>query len=196
MGIVEPDRNFNSKLIISKVYKHYFQDVLLEKVFKIDKMVRLAPITETDENNSRQGFAFFISYAHKDEIFKDELKKHFSGLRRNGFIRDWDGRAIFPGEDWDYEIKQKLEQAHVILFLISSDFMDSDYINDVEIKRAIDRHNEHHVKIIPVIIRPCDFDSLPLKKYQAVPKDKRPISSWENRDEAYLDVVNQIKRIL
>lgn len=86
--------------------------------------------------------------------------------------------------------------SQIILFLVSSSFMASNYIHDVEISEAIKRHEKGEVKIVPIIIRPCDYQSLPLSKYQGLPKDFNPISKWDDRDDAWLDVVNGIKKLL
>ncbi len=138
----------------------------------------------------------FISYAHADEAYKNKLEKFLSGLKRQGAIDWWTDRAIVAGEDWGNEIKQGLLNSNVILFLVSSDFMASDYINDVEIAQAIKRHEAGEVIIVPVIIRPCDFTSLPLQKFQALPKNALPISKWQNEDEAFMDVVNGLKNLI
>ena len=138
----------------------------------------------------------FLSYSNKDHEFREELKKHFSGLTKLNVIKLWYDGLIQPGEPWDATIKRNLEEADYILFLISADFMNSDYINDVEIKRAIERHDRKQVKIIPIIVRPCDHASLPINQLQALPKGAIPISTWPNRDEAYLNIVLEFKRIL
>lgn len=138
----------------------------------------------------------FISYAHPDEVYKDKLVKFLSAMKRQGIIDLWTDREITVGEQWDDEIKKGLQNSNVILFLISSDFMASDYINDVEIAEAIRRHKAGEVTIVPVIIRPSDFTSLPLKKFQALPKNALPISKWQNEDEAFMDVVNGLKILI
>ena len=73
--------------------------------------------------------------------------------------------------------------------------MASRYINDVEIKKALDRYEKKEVLIIPIIVRPTDFSSMEISKFQALPKDGKPISTWRDRDEAWLDVVKQLKRV-
>jgi len=81
------------------------------------------------------------------------------------------------------------------IFLVSSDFMASEFINDIEIKKAIERHKNREVIIVPIIIRPCDFQSLPISKFQALPKDAKPVSKWEDVDEAWLDIVISLKKV-
>ena len=137
----------------------------------------------------------FISYAREDEDHKIELEKRLVPLKRSGVIEEWNDRLILPGEDWDHLIKDKIENSDIILFLISPDFIASDYIYDVEIARAMDRYRKREIMIIPVIIRPTDYSGLELSKFQAVPKDGRPISTWENQDEAWHDAILQLKRV-
>jgi len=196
-GIVTIDQNLPNRLVVEKKYEEYFRSILTSKNEVSESVVKISPPeSKPVEIPESRGFNFFISYSFKDEGYKVALTSHFKGLIGKGRIKAWDGRAILPGEDWDQEIKHKLEEADVILFLVSSDFMDSDYIHDVEIKHALERYDRKEVKIIPVILRPCDFDSLPLNKHLAIPTGKKPISLWPNTDEAYLDVVKHIKRML
>lgn len=136
--------------------------------------------------------SIFISYAHKDETFKDELRTHLKPYERVNIVKVWDDRSIIPGEEWDQEIKNHLEQSEVILFLISPDFMASGYIDEVEVKKAMNRHNERKTRIVPIVIRPSNLKLLPLNHFQAVPKNAKPVTTWQDRDEAWLDVTSQL----
>jgi hypothetical protein len=138
----------------------------------------------------------FISYAHKDEKLKDELLEHLSGLKKNEIISDWTDREILAGERWEERIKENLEDSRLILFLVSASFMHSDYIKNIEIKRSIERHEKGEAVIVPIIIRSCDFKSLPLHEFQALPKNAKPIEDWKPRNKGWLDVINQLKNII
>ena len=146
--------------------------------------------------NSMKEIKVFISYAHADENYKDVFQKHLSGLKRNGIINEWNDRYIIPGKKWDAEIKRNLDESRIVLFLISSDFMSSDYIHDIEIAKTLERYEKGEVVIVPIIIRACDFSSLSLSEFQALPKDAKAISSWDNEDEAWVDVVGGIKNVI
>jgi hypothetical protein len=154
----------------------------------------------TDPTESKEGqkssIRVFISYAHKDEKFKDELVEQLSGLKNNNIISDWTDRQILGGEKWDERIKQNLEDSKIILYLVSSSFMNSSYINEVEIKRSIEKHEKGEAIVIPVIIRFCDFKSLPVQGLQALPKNARPIEDWKPRSKGWLDVIMQLKEII
>ena len=136
----------------------------------------------------------FYSYSHEDEKLRDELQKHLANLKRQRIITEWYDRDISAGREWDEEIKRHLDSARVILLLISPDFMNSDYINDVEIKRAMERHRLGEARVIPIVLRPVDWEGAPFSELQSFPSDLRPITVWENMDEAFVDVIKGIRK--
>jgi len=135
----------------------------------------------------------FFSYSHKDEELRDELEVHLSALKRQGVIETWHDRRIIAGEPFDHTISQHLEQADIILLLVSPYFIASDYCYDVEMMRALERHREETARVIPVIIHPCDWQRLPFGKLIATPRDGKPISKFPNQHDAFLDVTNAIR---
>ena len=138
----------------------------------------------------------FISYAHKDESHKDSLVEHLTTLRRNKIISEWNDRQIVAGQDWKGQISQNLEEAQLILFLVSSTFIASEYCFDVEFGRALEKHKEGTAELIPIIIRPCDWTSTNLGPFQGLPKDAQAITSWSDADAAWMSVIDGIKRRL
>lgn len=138
----------------------------------------------------------FFSYSHVDENLRDQLEIHLSSLRRQGLIDSWHDRRITAGEEFGAAIDDRIDTADVILLLISPDFIASDYCYEREMKRALERHRRGDARVIPVILRPCDWHDLLFGKLLAAPKDGRPITKWPNIDEAFQDVVNAIKGAL
>jgi hypothetical protein len=136
----------------------------------------------------------FISYAHADETFRDQLDKQLSILKRVGIVEIWHDRRLVAGEEWDRGIKAELERADIILLLVSPDFIGSDYINDIEISRAMERHSSGSACVIPVILRHCAWNLATFAKLQVLPKDAKPVAKWADIDEAMLDIINGIKR--
>jgi hypothetical protein len=136
----------------------------------------------------------FISYSHADEFFKVELEKHLATMKENQEVETWNDRMLTPGEEWDKAIKLELVNADIILFLVSSDFIASDYCNDIEVKKAIERHDLKTAKVIPIIIRSCDWQSTLFGKLQVLPKDAKPVKKWSDLDDAFVDVVKGIRR--
>lgn len=135
----------------------------------------------------------FYSYSHKDERLRDQLESHLTQLRRDGIIVGWHDRRISAGREWEGQIDTNLNTAHIILLLISADFIASDYCYDIEMKRALDRQTAKSARVIPVILRACDWMSAPFGKLQALPKDALPVTSWSNADEAFTDVAKGIR---
>ncbi len=113
----------------------------------------------------------FYSYLHKDEKLCAKLENHLAILRREGLIETWHDRKIGPGTEWAGAIDEHLNEADIILLLVSSDFLASDYCSDVEVVRAMERHKAGEACVIPVILRPCDWGHTPFAKLQALPKD-------------------------
>jgi len=121
------------------------------------------------------------------------LENHLSILRRSRLVRDWHDRRIGAGHEWAGAIDDELERAQIILLLVSPDFIASDYCWDVELQRALERHEAGAAVVIPVILRPVLWQDAPFGKLQALPRDARPITSWRNRDSAFLNVAEGIK---
>ncbi|MDB9529068.1 TIR domain-containing protein [Oscillatoria sp. CS-180] len=138
----------------------------------------------------------FFSYSHKDEDLRDELEKHLKLLQRQGKIDAWYDRDIEAGAERLPEIQQHLNQADIILLLVSADFLASDYCYDVEVKRAMERHEAREARVIPVILRPVDWQDAPFGQLKPLPTDGQPIAKWANQDEALLNVAQGIKHTL
>jgi hypothetical protein len=147
-------------------------------------------------HQSTESIEVFFSYSHKDEGLRDELSKHLSILKRQKVISDWHDRQITAGDEWKGVIDERLDSAHVILLLISSDFLSSDYCYDIELKRALERHDKEEAIVVPIILRDCDWNGAPFEKLQALPKDSKPVDSWENRDEAFTNVARGIREVV
>jgi hypothetical protein len=138
----------------------------------------------------------FISYAHRDEDMRKELDDHLSLLQRQGHIESWHDRAIEAGQQWADEIAEALNEAQVILLLVSARFLASDYIQQKEITRALERHAAGEAVVIPIILSACDWQTASFSKLQALPKDAKPIKSWNDRDEAWTDVASKLRRVI
>jgi TIR domain-containing protein len=140
--------------------------------------------------------SLFFSYSHADEGFRDQLETHLAGLRRQGVISVWHDRRITTGSELDEVIDSYISTVDVILLLISPDFIASDYCCEREMSRALERHEKGEARVIPVVLRPCDWHGLPFGKLLATPTDGRPVTKWPNIDEAFLNIVTAIKGAL
>ena len=146
-------------------------------------------IQKTDMTNK---IKLFYSYSHKDETFREELQTHLAVLRQDGLIDEWHDRKIGAGDDLSGEIDKHLESAHMILLLFSPDFIASEECHR-EVKKAVRLKDEKQVDVIPVILRNCTWKDTAVRDLLAIPKDGKPITEWDNRDEAWQDVYEKIK---
>ncbi|GHO96307.1 hypothetical protein KSF_063550 [Reticulibacter mediterranei] len=146
----------------------------------------------------KKALEVFFSYSHKDQDLRDQLETHLSLLKYQGFISSWHDRKIIAGTGWAEEIDIHLNSVQVILLLISANFLASPYCYGVEVKRAMERHDAGEARVIPIILRPCDWHNAPFGKLQALPTDGKPVDSrnWYSKDEAFYDVTQGIRRAI
>jgi hypothetical protein len=150
-------------------------------------MALSSPSTEVD---------LFFSYSHSDERLRDDLAKHLKLLERQHFIRSWHDRRIGAGDEWSHAIDEHLHGGGIILLLISADFLASDYCFDVEMKAALKMHDKGEAIVIPVILRPVDWHSSPFGKLEALPKDGKPVTTFDNQDAAYAEIATGIRKAI
>jgi hypothetical protein len=140
----------------------------------------------------------FLSYAHKDAGFVDQLKVHLSSLERLGEIEVWYDHEISAGTEWKQAIDTHISTANVILLVVSPDFLNSDYCYSIEMKQAIERHKRGEARVIPVILRPVYYAKTPFAKLQPLPANGKPVTGpgWYNLDEAFFDVIEGIRKVI
>lgn len=179
--------------------KFSYSDVLIRNrdsfVSAVRNRAELNGFVETPKMKFGKGIKLFVSYSRKDERLLDELLKHLAVLGREGLIVETDRREISSGEEWRSAISAHLEEADIILPLISSDFIASDYCYDVEMQRALQRHENGDARVIPIVLRPTDWSATPLAKLQSLPQDGEAVTLWRDRDIAMLEVVKGIRVI-
>lgn len=137
----------------------------------------------------------FVSYSHADTNLCEQLAKHLKPLERDGTIRSWYDRQMTAGQEFPKEIFTQLETASLILLLVSPDFFASDYCWNIETQKALERRLLEGTRVIPIILRPVDWRIEPLKRLVALPKNEQPVTQWQDRDEAFLDIAQSIRRV-
>jgi hypothetical protein len=138
----------------------------------------------------------FFSYSHHDELYRDQLEAHLASLRHEGKIESWHDRRLLAGSEFGAEIDQQINDADIVLLLVSANFLNSKYCYSIEMGRALERHRAGEARVIPVIVKPCDWESTPLGGLLATPRDGKAITTWPNFDEAFTDVAKQIRKVV
>jgi formylglycine-generating enzyme required for sulfatase activity len=135
----------------------------------------------------------FVSYAREDEDLLNDLEGHLAALTRQGKIELWHDGKIGAGKEWERKIIEELEEADIILLLVSPAFMASEFCYGREMTRALERHESGNATVVPVILRPVLWETAPFGRLQALPAQGRPVTRWRSRDEAFLDVARGVE---
>jgi small GTP-binding protein len=141
----------------------------------------------------------FISYSHQDKTFKDELVKRLASLKRRGLVDTWEDRHIEAGDEWHQSIQDAMDECDLALLLVSADYLASRFIQEEEQPRLLQRRDEMDLHVIPIIVRPCTWQSAPvLKDLQALPRDGRAIITYSevtgDRDQVWTDIEKAIEK--
>jgi serine/threonine protein kinase len=138
-----------------------------------------------------------ISFSPKDQALKDQLVQHLQVLVRFAGIDLWTADQIRPGESWREKLDEALEKADVALLLISSDFLASAFLQDVEVPKLFARREEGSVTVIPVLLRSCLWQAHPwLGALEPLPTSQQSVASFEGdgRDRVMTEVAAEIAR--
>lgn len=140
------------------------------------------------------GLQGFYSHAPKDEPLLAELKTHLSALQQQG-LEMWDAGRILAGEAREEALSRRLEEADLVLLLISADFLASETCQ-AQLQRAMERHHAGDAHVVPILVRPVDVRDTPLEGLTFLPTNGRPVKSWKDTDDAWLEVVKGIRALV
>jgi len=146
--------------------------------------------------DQHQRIDIFCCYSRKDRSFLLQLRAHLALLERLGRIRLWADIDIEAGREWEKEIQSHLETAQIILLLVSADFINSDSCYGIEMQRALERQQRAEARVIPILLRPVDWQAAPFGKLQVLPRDGRPLTDWPTPEHAMRDIAQEIRRIV
>lgn len=138
----------------------------------------------------------FISYSHKDEHFLERLKVHLAPMKRDEIIEEWSDVEIPAGSALNTSISEALETSQLFIALVSPDYLASTYCHDIEFKRAQEMQAEGLLMIVPIIVEPCDWKKSPFGNLKALPKDGKEVSNWTNENNAFLNIVDELRKLL
>lgn len=138
----------------------------------------------------------FISYTHIDAHYTERLHVHLAQLKRESLLTSWYDGEIAAGQQIERAIDQELKIADLFLALVSPDYLASNYCYNIEFQQAQQLHEAAKLVIIPIIVQPCDWKSSPFGKFKAIPKDGKPVSEWTNENNAFLNIVDEIRKLI
>ena len=148
------------------------------------------------QSKNHKGLIVFYSYASADEDLRNRLAKHLIQLKHEELISEWYDQQILAGSDRAQAIDQAIHSAHLILLLVSSDYLASDTCYQTEMQQAMARHKRNKARVIPIILRPCDWQHSPLKDFQCLPRDGKPVTKWSDQDEAFHTITQSLRGVI
>jgi hypothetical protein len=143
-----------------------------------------------------KGLKIFISYSQDDHLLLKRFNQHLSYLVRTDVIQTWKDTDLVSGSDWDFEIKRNLSEAEIIVFLVSASLLANDYVYLEEMRIAAERHRNGEAIVIPIIIKHCCWEDTFFSHIQVLPRKAVPITSFEDQDLGWTEVVRDMKRLI
>jgi len=138
----------------------------------------------------------FLSYCSKDKAEKDKILSFLMPMVEDT-AEIWHDQKLLAGDKFDDKIKEKLTESDVFLFIVTQEFLNSNYCKEVEVDAALRKKaEEDDMRIIPIILDYCTFSSSNLAPYNAVPLKAEPIKSFDNVNRAYLEVAKSISEVV
>jgi len=146
--------------------------------------------------HSQEPLKLFYCYAHEDKTLRDELDAHLSGMKRQNLIKVWYDREILAGTNWEQEINTHLSTAHIVLLLVSARFLASDYCYGIEMQRALQRDAAGTARVVPIILRPVDWEDAPFSHLQILPTGAKPVTRWTDHNDAFEDIAKELRKVV
>ena len=137
----------------------------------------------------------FVSYSHIDGPVRAKLETHLATLKRDG-VSTWYDEDLIVGDALDTGIARELRRAHIFVALLSPEYIASHYCWKLEYQRAMNRRARGAMRVVAVVVRPCDWKATQAAGFKLLPADGRPVSRWRSADEALLDVTLGIRRVV
>jgi hypothetical protein len=140
----------------------------------------------------------FYGYSPKDETARAELDESLAPLRAANLIAivPDPGAAVHPSQASE-AARRALDEANIILLLISRSFLDSEVCYG-QMTRALARRSTGHVVVLPILLEPVDlnFRRPPFTGLMPLPSSGEPVSRWKSRAEAFVDIARDIRRVV
>lgn len=140
-----------------------------------------------------EGFTLYLCYAQKEKTLRAALEAHLQPLKQQGLITTWHDGEIRAGAEWQSELRLHLQTADIILLLISSNFLASDNLYREGMLEALGRHERSEAVVIPILMRPVDWEATSISKLRILPSNGRAVTEWSNRDAAFLDIAREVR---
>jgi internalin A len=188
--------SYSDLLVFERNGRQDIEIAVADRLVKVDVRRMLDSIDLPTNRTGTRPVRLFISYSHKDDDLRSELDTHLKLFQREGLIQGWHDRRILPSQEWKKELDEHLQDAEILLLLVSADFLASDYCYEIEMRRAMERHEKGLTRVLPIIVRDCVWHLAPFGQLQALPSDGRAVREWPRPDPAWRNVAEGLQKIV
>lgn len=150
-------------------------------------------------NTTNKMKKIFISYSKQDILLVNKFIDHLSALKRDGKVSNWYCTELKAGTEWDLEINNHFEESDIVCFMISPNFMRTQYIHEYEIAKAFERKKKNpKFKIIPIILDFCRWSTEVnnLNEFTALPYTGKPVVDFDNQNMAWYIIEECLRLII
>jgi tetratricopeptide (TPR) repeat protein len=137
-----------------------------------------------------------IFYARKDKRLKERLEEHLCSLRYRGLINTWLEKEIRAEDTGEEEVGSYPANASVVLLLVSASLLASSYWYSRVMQQTVEGSQQEEQLLVPILLRPTTLADAPLASLSFLPSNGRSITTWRNRDSAFVNVVRGIELVL
>jgi hypothetical protein len=163
----------------------------------VNVVARLRGVESPEASTPRENpVSLFICYAHANERIVKRLVPSLKVLARRGYISPWRDTDLIPGDKWDETIQERISESQVILFMVSRDFLSSDYITEHERPVAMRLMNEKKAVVVPVLLSTCSWQDEDFAELEKLPRKDELISSIKPREDAWTLVEEGLKKVV
>lgn len=164
---------------------------------RINETTMLNKISER-EFRSEQPWVpkLFLSYAHKDLKYLRQLQQHLTILENQKMISQWCDFQIEPSAEWQPEISKQLDEMDIFVGLVSTPFLASNFIQNVEVKRALERRERDGVPLVMIILEQCSWQEFGFSKFQCILPDGQPVRKARSLGDAFYTVEEKLRVVL
>jgi hypothetical protein len=137
-----------------------------------------------------------VAFARADKQWLDRVKTHLKEFEDEGFELDiWNDLQLNAGKKWERGIAEVFEEIKIVVLLVTTDFLVSDFIVKNELPPLLETAEQQGAVILPLIIKPCRFArNLNLAQFQTINDPERPLISLSEsgQEEALLRLTETI----
>jgi hypothetical protein len=194
-------RAFNRRK--GKYYQTQFEDgsvTVLEEIYvayEKASAAREVNLVIAEDNGIAENL-IFISYSHKDTIYKDRLRVFLNEFNQQKRVKSWDDSEIEVGDEWYEEIQKAIKAAKVAILLVSMDFFDSKFIMEHELPPILQGVEAKEIKLVQVVLGYCDFENQLLSKYQTINPPSSPLAGMAPfvQEKVWETVLRKVRELL